>query len=172
MPKVPNIIRDAPHLCILSHFLYFIERRRAGRETEYDWALGLAKSHAQYANFVAFVRTTADAVNFDEVNSPTGVELGNGVVVGLCSRLARINAVVVVVPWTGIVCVSRISRVVWRSCNGKIGFDCSPGNTAKNMNTKLQAEAMHIISQWFESGIIGGRGETAFRWRVAAIVID
>src|SRR6202034_4922919 len=65
VPLIPDIVRDSPHLSILSHLLSSFPRRRTGRETKDDRPLGFVERLAKHANLIALVGSTADAINLD-----------------------------------------------------------------------------------------------------------
>src|SRR5579863_7113636 len=97
MPKIPDVVGDAPHLRVTAQFGDFIHGRFAGRKTEDDGPAGLAHREAEHANFVALVRMAGDAIRFDEVHAPIGIKLSNRVVIGLAG-VTRGHAEIVGIP--------------------------------------------------------------------------
>src|SRR5208282_6227168 len=102
VPDIPNVIGDAPHLGVAAEFEGFIDRSGAGGEAEDDGPRNFAKREADHANFVRLVRMTGNAIDFEEVDAPVGVEFGDGIVIGLRGGGAGFEAVVVCVPRTSI----------------------------------------------------------------------
>ena len=95
----PICHRKCAHLRVLTHFIDFLDWRGPWRKAKHDRSSRFQNSCAQQTNLVAAIRTTANAVDFDQVHAPTGIQLCDRIVVGLCPRLCRINAVIVGVPW-------------------------------------------------------------------------
>src|SRR5579863_328452 len=83
VPDVPNVVGDPPHLRVLPHLVELLHRRRARRKAKHDGSASLVQRLPDHANVVALIRMAADAIHFDQVNSPSRVQAGDGVVIGL-----------------------------------------------------------------------------------------
>src|SRR4030095_2395453 len=86
VPEVPDVVGNAPHLRILSHLLRLLDRSGARTETLKDGPSRLSKGLTQHANVVTFVRTAANAIGFDEIDTPAGIELCDRIVISLSLR--------------------------------------------------------------------------------------
>src|SRR5580692_12613208 len=112
----------------------------------------------------------ADAIHFDQINLPAGVEPGDGIVIGLAGGIVA-DSVIVEIPRADIRFVGGIGGAVRRAVNRKIVVDCLFGNSAKNVDAEFQAERMDVIGEGLESGSVVGGWETAGSGKVAAVAI-
>ena len=102
------VIGDAPHLRVLCDLGGIGKLRGAGREAEHDGAAGFTDGFGDLANLSGAIGMVADAVDLDVVESPIGVELEHGVVVGLTGGVIG-DAPVALIPRAGGLLMSAAS---------------------------------------------------------------
>src|ERR1051326_7745402 len=138
VPDVPDVVRDSPHLCVLAHLIQFFNRSRSGRKTQNDRAAALVESLPDHSDVGSAVRTTADAVHLNKINTPSGIEFSDGIVISLGLWLGRVRAKIVEVPGTGVGNICARIGCRGRSFDWYFVHDRLLGNTAQNVDTKLE----------------------------------
>src|SRR5258708_26839553 len=95
-----------------------------------------------------------NAIDFEKVDAPAGVEFGDGVVVGLRGGRTCLQPVVERIPGTRIRDVCGGLCVIRSAGNRQVFAHSLFGNSAQNVNAEFEAERMDVISQWLEAGAV------------------
>src|ERR1700722_5181216 len=103
----------------------------------------------------------ADAIDLDEVDPPTRIELGNRIVISFGRRLPCIQTIVVEIPRTGVRRTRRVPGAITRSCDRQVLRHRLFRNTAENMNAEFEPQRMDVIGQRLETGAPRSRREPA-----------
>src|SRR5882724_731240 len=98
----------------------------------------------QHTDFVRFVGMIGDAVGFDEVYIPTGVELYDGVVIGLSGGVGFYSPVVSV-PWTDVGLIGCIRSVISGIGDGRVHGYSFAGDAADDVEAKFQTKRVNIV---------------------------
>src|SRR5579883_388347 len=170
-PVVPEIVRDAPHLRVLSHLITFVAGGRTRRKAQDDGPSSSVESSTQHANLIRFIRVGGNAISLDEIDAPTRVKLRNGIVVGLPGSVV-LHAVVVDVPRADIVFIGSISGAKIRIGDGQVLRNGFARNTPNDVNTKLEAERMDVVGERLEPRSVCGRRKACGRGYEAAVVAE
>src|SRR5215470_13508765 len=172
VPKIPDIIRDTPHLRILAHLINFLDRGGARRQAQHHRSTRLCESETQHPNVVSPVGMTADAIGLDQIDAPTCIESSNRIVVCLGRWLACVCSKVIRIPGTKIFCVGSLSSVVGRVFDGQIFLDRLLRNSTKNVNSKLQTKPMHEIGERLETGSFSRGGKPIRGRNVSPLIVE
>src|SRR6185437_5340438 len=113
-----------------------------------------------------------DAVRLDEVDTPGGVEMGDGVVVRLAGWSIRVYAVVVGVPRARGVDVGGFCGSMRRALDRQVTGHCLPRDTAQDVDPEFKTERVHIVGQGLESYAPRGRWESVRCRDVAPVGVE
>src|SRR5690554_154175 len=108
---------------------------------------------------------TGNIINLDIIDTPSGVELENGVIIFLGTRFCGINTVHISIPITDTIDISNIGCCIICPQNLRfLGYSLAR-NTPQNVDSEFQSQAMDIISQWFKTLTISCTGKTVYCWQ-------
>ncbi len=82
-PAVPMVVGDTPHLRVFLDFSCMLDLRWAGGEREHDMTAGFANGIGDLANLCGAIWMVGDAIDFEKIEAPRGVEANHRIVVGL-----------------------------------------------------------------------------------------
>ncbi len=145
--------------------------RRARRQAEHDRPAAVFDRRGDLADFRWLVGMVGNAVDLDEVESPTGILLQHRIVVGLAGGVV-LDAVVAVVPRTQVVGVGCVGGVEVGSGNGHVVAHGRLGNSADDVNAEFQTLRVGPRGQRGQAGSALGRGETIERRHQESVVIQ
>ena len=171
LPVVPEIVGDAPHLRILLEELRLGNRRGPGRDAEHNRAPGLANREAQRFHLGWLIEMAPHVVSLDEVDAPRCVEFRNRIVVSLGSRLRRVNAPHVRIPAARVAFIRNVSSVKGSALDRKVTGDRLPWDPAHDVNSELQALAVHVVRQRLETRTVCRGRKPVHGWHQAAELV-
>jgi len=112
-----------------------------------------------------------NVVAFDEVDPPIGVQLNDGVVIGLSFRLGGVHAIHVGVPGTDRAGDGNILGSDVGTINRQVFLNRFLGDAPHDVDAEFQAFGMYVISQRLEAHTVGGRGEFLESWCQSSVFI-
>jgi hypothetical protein len=111
-----------------------------------------------------------DAVDFEVVDGPLGVEVGDGIVIRL-GGFVVFEAVVVGVPLTGVGGVGSVCRGEVRARDAEVVGDGFAGDSVDDVDTELEALGVDPVGERAEAFAVGGGGEAANGGEVEADMV-
>ena len=144
LPRIPEIIRDAPHVGIGFIMPCLFDQRRSRRQGEHDVPAALFNRMLQHFDLMRRrIRMfhvqigIADIIAFDKIHTPLCVQRHDGIVIFLCARLSHTDAVHVGIPLTDRRRIRYIARQRVASQNRQMPVCRFPRNSPHDMDSKL-----------------------------------
>ncbi len=109
-----------------------------------------------------------DAVDFEVVDAPFGIEAGDGVIVGL-RGLVVLEAVIVGVPLAGVGGVGGFSGAEVGARDAEVVGDGLARDAADDVDAEFKAEGVDPVGEGTEAFAAGGGGEAVEGRHVAAV---
>ena len=143
-PMIPDIIAGSPHFSIFRYLLCMLQSGWAGRQAQHDGSSRFADCLADHAYFARLIRMIRNAIDFDKVHAPGGIQAQDRIVVCLTGGVFS-HSEIVSAPGTGIRFIGCIARVKLRAGDSQVLLDGFFRNPAQNVNSEFQAERVDII---------------------------
>ena len=148
-PEVPQVVGDAPELGVADDIVGVGEWRGAGGEAEHDGTAALIEGVADHVDFVRLIGP-GDAVDFEIVDAPFRVKIGDCVVIVL-GGLIVLHAVIVGVPGAGVAGVSGIGGMEVGVGNVQVVVDGFAGDAVDDVDAEAKALGVDPVGQRAES---------------------
>lgn len=151
-PLVPEVVRDAPHVRVFLQMLRLFQRRRAGRQRQYNVPPAGAAGVGNDLDFPLAVRIFArDVVALDEIHAPFGVHAEDAVIVR--ARFGHIapQAVHIRIPRADAVWIRDLVAALLAPQNRQVPVRRHPRHPAHDVDAEFQPQRMHIIRQRLEA---------------------
>ncbi len=155
-PIVPEIIADAPEVGVLHHVFGSGQRSFARRQTQHHRSPRSINRAADGFNLL-FIRVigSAQIVHLHVIHTPRRDQFKHRIVIRLRARLAHVHTEHIGIPFADAVRIRDVARAIARALDQRIFAHRLSRNAAHQMNSKLQSEAVNIITECFETDTVG-----------------
>ena len=165
-PVVPEIIGDAPQVCVRQNVLGIGNRRLAGRGAEHDGAAAAVNGVADQLHLGGVIRP-GEVVHLDVVHAPPGPQPGARIIPrgagGIAAHTEHVGA-----PFAEVVGVCGGGGGERGAFDGQVGGDGAARDAAHDVDAELQAERVNRVGQRLETRAVSGGGKAVGRGNHAA----
>ncbi len=170
-PAVPDVVGDAPHLCVLTDFGGVGRLCRARRQAQDDRATGPGDRVGDLADLSGFVGMVRDAIDFDEIQAPACIQRQHGVVIGLAGGVVA-NTIIAVVPSARVRSVRGVCGMEGRAGDGGVAGDRVLGNAPHDVEAEFQALGVHPLGQRLEAAVTAGGWKAGRHGNQQAVLVE
>src|SRR5579871_2529429 len=172
-PKVPDVVRYAPHLGKVRDFSMMLDGGWSRRETQHNVATAALNRQLDLPNFAGFVWMVSNAVHLQEIDAP-GCVLTKERVVPCLASSGILGSPACGVPRAGVILVGGILRFESRTLDWQIVQNTFTRNAADDVHAELETLCMDRLREFLEtcvSAILQGGRETLGHGNKSAILI-
>ena len=178
VPPVPEVVGDPPHVGVFAQVPGLFDHRRAGGQAEHHGPAALVDGLADHLDFllrgvggVGVGVGVADVVHLDEVHPPGGVQLEDGVVIGLGPGLRGVDAVHVRVPPADGVGRGNLVAGGVRPQHRQVLVHRQPGHPPHDVDAELQAQVVDLLGDGAKTLALPGGGEPLRGGEESAVLV-